>query len=384
MSFSRSMGVARGVIRSRFLGMGLSILILFSVTILLENSEDATHIEKKDLPSELPIVTVEKIVVSEQWAAVEAYAEVKPRWVTDIKSEVIGSVINVYEVALAGNRVKKGDSLFNIDNTRYLAELAEAEQAYYEAELAKERAKHAAQIARQLFKNSGSEPPNDLSLKLPQLRIADSSLKATKARVDQAKRLLDKTAIKTPYAGYVTDRYVSPGQMVMVGDTVARLIDGSRFEIAVSLDKYEWQLLVHPVRGQQASIYNEMGVLAGNATIREGGGYLSEKTRHFTLYLDMQANNEVVLAGDFVKVHINGRLLPANLNVPAAAVTQDGYIWWVDSDNTLSRSVANVLFRSGDKIFLEAPNDSTEYLIVSTPLSSYLPGQRIRLAVNGN
>jgi multidrug resistance efflux pump len=59
--------------------------------------------------------------------------------VTDLKSEVSGSAIHIHDVALAGNRVNKGDSLFDIDNTRYLAELAEAEQAYSEAELARER-----------------------------------------------------------------------------------------------------------------------------------------------------------------------------------------------------------------------------------------------------
>ena len=143
-------------------------------------------------------------------------------------------------------------------------------------------------------------------------------------------------------------------------------------------------MLDHPVRGQLVSIYNESGELAGRATIREGGGYLNETTRHFTLYLDMPTSNETVLAGDFGKVHINGRLLAANLSVAAAAVTQDGYIWWVDRDSTLARSEAKLLFRSGDKLFLEAPNDSTDYSIVSVPMASYLPVQRIKIAVKEN
>jgi multidrug efflux system membrane fusion protein len=381
MSSSRFICTAKIVASGRRFVFGLSIVIFFGVLTLLVDSENSIDVEKKNLPSVLPIVTVEKILVSKQRAAVEAFAEVKPRWVTDLKSEVSGTVMHIYDAALAGNRVSKGDSLFSIDDTRYLAELAEAEQAYSESELARERAEYSTQIAKQQFKNSNSEPPNDLALQLPQLRIAGSSLKATKARVNHAKRLLAQTVIKAPYSGYITDRYVSPGQVVMVGDTVARLIDDSRFEIAVSLNKDEWGLLDHPVRGQLVSLYSESGELAGHATIREGGGYLNEATRHLTLYLDMPASNEAVLAGDFVKVHINGRLLPANLSVPAAAVTQDGYIWWVDSDSTLSKSEANVLFRSGDTVFLEAPNDSTEYSIVSVPMASYLPGQRIKIAV---
>lgn len=92
--------------------LGLSIVIFFGVLTLLVDSENPIDVEKKNLLSVLAIVTVEKILVSKQRAAVEAFAEVKPRWVTDLKSEVSGLAIHIHGAALAGNRVSTDGIVF--------------------------------------------------------------------------------------------------------------------------------------------------------------------------------------------------------------------------------------------------------------------------------
>ena len=381
--FSRIPSSAIAPKTSQYWVVGISLILLFSVGLVLSYTEDEINISTRETVVVLPAVSVERVIAGEERAYVEAYAEVKPRWSINLKSEVSGVVTEVYPLAMAGNRVEKGAALFAIDDSRYLAELAEAKQALYETQLAVERAEYTHQVARKQYRQSGKPPPNEFSVHLPQLTIARAAQEASKARVVLAKRLLDQTVIKAPFSAYLLDRYVSPGQLVMAGESTARLINDEAFDVSVNLSRTAWQLLELPLSGQRVELLNERDEPLGHAWIREGGGYLEQKTRHFSVYLDLSPEEAQVLVGEFIRVRIQGKSIANSFNIAASSVTEDGFFWRVNEDDQLVKETAEIIFRRGERVVVAAPEAVARWRIVTTPLSSYLPGQWVQPLVKG-
>ncbi len=356
-----------------------SLAVLTAAIFVLSVSEDTIDVTSNLSSPPLPPVTVEQVSISSQTIEIRAFAEVQPRWSATLSAGVSGRVEAVRDSALAGERVKAGTPLIDIENSRYLAELAAAELAVKEAELALWRAKNATRVARADFKRNGTEPPNDLALKLPQLNIAESAVASANARLTMAERELAFTSISAPFEAFVTERFVSPGEIVNVGDQLISLTGNAQFELVVELGESDWTLLRKPLVGQTAKVMGSKGDELAQATIRSGGGFLDEQTRQYKVFLDIEdAASNKILSGDFVTVLLPGITVASAFDLPASALTQEGLIWHLDSADRLQKLEPKVLFRRHDRVVIAAPADTSELRVAITPLVSFLPGQSVQ------
>ncbi len=362
----------------RWVWIILSIAVLAGVAFYLAAAEDEIEItqKKEALPTQL--VSIETLDVGPETVAVVGHAEIRPRWSAELRSAVTGRITKVMKSALSGQRVAAGTKLITIEDSQYIAELASANLALKEAKLALWKAKNKTTVARNMYSRDETKPPNDLSLFLPQLDIAKSSVSSAKAKVAAQQQQLNDTRIIAPFSGYVTERFVSPGQMLNVGEKLLRLVDDSAFEITVELSRFDWLLLKQPISGQNARVVTQQGKVVTQAKIRKSGGFLDEKTRQYKVFLDLEdLNRDIVLSGDFAKVILPGITIPYALNIPASALTQEGYIWNLDDENRLQRHTPQVLFRRDDRIIIQASKSKETWRIVITPLASFLPGQMV-------
>ena len=111
----------------------------------------------------------------------------------------------------------------------------------------------------------------------------------------------------------------------------------------------------------------------------KAAGFLDETTRQYKVFLGVSGSGaNKVLSGDFVRVVLPGITVPAAMNIPASALTQEGYVWHVDGEDRLQRATPRVLFRRGDRIVIDAPKGADRWRIAVTPLASFLPGQQVR------
>ena len=134
----------------------------------------------------------------------------------------------------------------------------------------------------------------------------------------------------------------------------------------------------HPIAGGTARLFHRDGRPLGTATIRQGGGFLDPQTRQMRVFLAVSDPAEGVLAGDFLRVVLDGRRIANTLTLPETALTRAGYIWLVDADDLLTRLSPEILFRSEGRITISAPQDlPAPWRVVRTPLASFLPGQRV-------
>ena len=355
----------------------LSLAILISAVVLVWEAEDTADVTRAETPPPAPVVTVLTVMPAEAVATVTAFAELRPRWDAEIRAAVSGRITEVHDAALAGERVDAGAPLFSIERTQYETAVAAAELNLEEANLALWRAENGVTLARAEFERAGTEPPNELALRLPQLRIAERTVASAEAQLEAAGRQLTNTEVSAPFSGYVTRRMASLGQTVAVGEPLVHLSDDNRFELVVELSQADWALLDHPIAGTEAELSHRDGTPLGQARVRRGGGFLDPQTRQPRIFLEVVDPGEGILAGDFVRVAFDGRPTADTLTMPESALSRAGYVWMVDADDLLVRIEPDILFRTDGQLVIAAPEGPGPWRVAITPLASFLPGQRV-------
>ena len=126
----------------------------------------------------------------------------------EIKSETDGMVeeINFKE----GERVEKGHLLFRLDESKFAASVAEADASFKVAQANFER-------TRELVKEK--------LVAQQEFETITAQFHAAKATLDLRKRLLSDARIFAPFAGIVSARYVSPGQVIARNTLLTWLVD---------------------------------------------------------------------------------------------------------------------------------------------------------------
>ena len=353
------------------------MVVLAGVVVLLFSTEDTADVTRTKAPPALPVVTVIDATSAEAVAMVSAFAELRPRWDSEIRAAVSGRITKVHDAALAGERVEAGAPLFSIEKAPYQTALAAAELSLEQAKLALLQAESRADLAHEEVDLLNLSEPNELALRLPQLRIAERAVASAEAQLADARRQLADTDVTAPFSGFVTKRMASLGQTVAVGEALLHLSDDLHYELVVELSEADWALLEHPVAGQGARLFHRDGTLLGEARIRRGGGYLDRQTRQPRVFLDVETPSAGLVAGDFVRVEFTGIPVSNTVTVPEAALTRAGHIWIVDADDLLVRIAPEIVFRTDDILVIAAPQDAGPWRIATTPLASFLPGQQV-------
>lgn len=369
------------------------IVFLLVITLFSEEEAHNSEIERQKLA--LPVVSALKVFPSSYHATVEALGEVKPRWQTELRSFVRGEVTRVADSALEGRNVKKGQILITMDNTRYLAQLAEAKNRLAAAKVSLLVAERESVQAKRNWKLSGlkGEPKSSLAFKQPQLEAAQAEYAAAESVVKDATRDLDFTKVTAPFDGIVITRTVNPGETVEAGQPLLTLISNQLLDVPVKLNQNQWQLIAENWQGKVARLHlpninlETQKLQTWSAILERVSGHIDPSTRQRTLFLKAQ-NADALMPGSMVKATISGRQFENLLKVPQSAITRDGFIWLVDSQQQLQRSHAEVLFTQADWSFISTPeiavikqDENNYWRIVLTPLSSYLPGTRVQAEI---
>ncbi|WP_255611779.1 efflux RND transporter periplasmic adaptor subunit [Ruegeria sp. SCSIO 43209] len=351
--------------------------LFVAIVVLLFDTEDTIDVQATTTSPPPPTVSVVTVASATVQAQVSAFAEVRPRWDAKLRSAVSGRIIAVHYAALAGTKVERGAPLFSIENAPYQSAVAAAEMELEQAELVLLRAQNKVTVAQRQFDRDETEPPNELAVNLPQLRIAEKSVAAAQARLNAARNELKDAEVVAPFSGFVTHRFASLGQTVNPGDALIHLSDDQQFELVAEFSQADWALLDHPISGATADLTQRSGGALGRAQVRRGGGFLDQDTRQVRVFLDVTKPDERILAGDFLQVHIPGRRISDTLTLPESVLTRAGYIWLVDDKDQLQRLSPNILFRSESTVTVSAPEGTGPWRVAKTPLASFLPGQRV-------
>ncbi|WP_246448491.1 efflux RND transporter periplasmic adaptor subunit [Roseateles oligotrophus] len=167
---------------------------------------------------------------------------IQPERRADLRAEVSAVVQQVLKEN--GQLVKKGELLVRLDDTAIRDGLASADEAARASAQTFEQAERQVQRLKTLQAQGMSSLQ---ALEDAELRRngAQSDLVAAKARVVSARQLLQRTEVRAPFDGVLSERKVSIGDTAQVGKELLKVIDprSMRFEGLVSADRrHELQL----------------------------------------------------------------------------------------------------------------------------------------------
>jgi membrane fusion protein, multidrug efflux system len=161
---------------------------------------------------------------------------VQPERRADLRAEVSAVVLAVLKEN--GDPVRRGDLLVRLDATAIRDTLTSAEASATAAVQAHEQAERQYQRMVKLRETNvvSAQQLEDVEIRR---NTAQSEREAARSRVVTARQQLERTEVRAPFDGIVSDRKVSAGDTAQIGKELLKVIDPNslRFEGLVSADK---------------------------------------------------------------------------------------------------------------------------------------------------
>ncbi|OBS31488.1 efflux transporter periplasmic adaptor subunit [Tepidimonas fonticaldi] len=235
-----------------------------------------------------------------------------------------------------GQAVRAGQVLGRLDATEFEARVRQARQQAESARAQLEIAERTLQNNRALVEQ-GFISRNALDTAVSNAAGARAGLLAAEAAADVARKALDDTVLRAPIDGWVSQRFVQPGERVAVDARVLEIVDLSALELRAVLPPEQ----VGAVRvGAPATLRVDglpepvpARVVRLNPSVQAG-------TRAVPVYLALQARD-----GLRHGLFATGRIEVARetaLALPESAVRLDApqpYVWLLQTDRLVRRTV---------------------------------------------
>lgn len=357
------------------------ILIATAIVVSLtacQKSPDKADPADKSASEALLIAPEDLIVVRNNTLASgpSITGSVQPERRADLRAEVSAVVVEVLREN--GDVVRQGDALLRLDETAIRDSLASAEASTRAAALAVEQAQRQLQRVSTL-RGSGMASAQAFDDAESRLNNAQSELAAAKARGIAARQQLQRTVVRAPFDGIVSDRKVSSGDTAQVGKELLKVIDPSslRLEGLVSADSIG---LVAAGQGVHFRV-NGYGDQEFVGKVRRVNPAANITTRQVEVLVDFVGDQQPKLAG----LYAEGRIEAAKtsgLTVPATALVRDGdavSVWRVKENSVqkVSLEIGDRDARSGDYVLKSGLIEGDRLL--RHPSATLKDGQAVKL-----
>jgi membrane fusion protein (multidrug efflux system) len=300
---------------------------------------------------------------------------IQPDRRADLRAEVSAVVLAVLKES--GQAVKRGDLLVRLDDTSIRDSLLSAQEAERAASQAFDQAQRQLQRLNTL-RASGMVTAQQLEDAEIRRNSTQSDLSAAKARVVQARQQLQRTEVRAPFDGIVSDRKASAGDTAQIGKELVKVIDprSLRFEGLVSSDA------IQSVRAGQAVSFRVNGY--GNqdfaGRIRLVSPTANPTTRQVEVLVDIQGDAPARLAGLYAEGRVEATSATA-LVIPASALVREGdkaWAWRVNGKalHKVALTVGDRDLRRGDYVVLAGLADGDRLL--RHPIGTLKDGQPVQ------
>jgi membrane fusion protein (multidrug efflux system) len=252
---------------------------------------------------------------------------VEPERRADLRAEVPAVVIAVLKEN--GDPVKRGDLLVRLDQTSIRDSLHSAQASMNAASQAYDQAERQYQRMVTLRQTNvvSAQQLEDVEIRR---NTAQSEREAARSRVVTARQQLERTEVRAPFDGIVSDRKVSAGDTAQVGKELLKVIDPSslRFEGLISADN------IGEVAVGQAVWFRIHGFGERDFTgkVTRVNPAANATTRQVEVLVSFDdARQQPNVAGLYAEGRVESRSV-ATLALPSATVVREGdnaYAWHV-------------------------------------------------------
>ena len=306
---------------------------------------------------------------------------VQPERRADMRAEVSAVVMQVLKEN--GDPVRQGDLLVRLDDTSIRDSLASAEAATRAATQAFDQAERQFQRMTTL-RGSGMASAQALDDAENRRNATQSEREAAKARAVQARQQLQRTGVRAPFDGIVSDRKVSAGDTAQIGKELVKVIDPAsmRFEGLVSADS------IGSVKAGQAVAFriNGYGEQEFTGKVRRVNPAANATTRQVEVLVDIVDKKQTKLRGLLGGLYAEGRIetdSTTSLTIPATAVVRDGdktAVWRLTGNSLqkVSLVIGDRDPRSGAFVLRSGLAEGDQ--LIRHPSATLKDGQKIEMA----
>jgi RND family efflux transporter MFP subunit len=319
-------------------------------------------------------VQVQRVTFENEDAAREFVGVVRARYETDLGFRVAGKITD--RVVNVGDRVRVGDIIARLDpqDLKLQVESAEAELAAATSNLAQASADFDRYNA---LKVRGYASTADFERKTAAKDEAEGRIERAQRSLDLARNQLDYAELKADADGVITATLAEPGQVVALGQAVARLAHRGQKEAVVALPE-TW--LAEARKAQAAARLWSDPDRTYAAHLRELSPQADPSTRTYAAKFAIDDRDDSVALGMTATVTLTRPQNAQVARLPLAAILNRGdgpAVYLVDDKSVLElRAVTVASFTEDAAIVTGGLNDGDKVVTLGTHKLN--PGLKVR------
>ncbi len=374
----------------------LPILIIgYAATItyyLIEYREKPEKKPKEILPTIVYVSEAKKRPVT---FTIKSQGTVVPRTETDLIPQVSGKITSISPSLYAGGFFEEGDVLVEIDSSDYEVALVRAEAVLAKAELNLSQEAALSEQASKDWGNLGNGEATELVLRKPQLIDAEANVKSAQADLEKARRDLQRTLIRAPYAGMVKEKNTDLGQFVSPGALLAKIFAINYVEVRLPIPSHDLAFVdlpyaYHGNDGGKASLYVQLEAAFGGTRHTWDGlivrteGVVDPRSRVIYAVAQVQdpyrqesgSSRPPLQIGMFVEAEIRGKTVADAVTLPRHALRQNNRILVVGAGDTLAGREVEVIRLDAENVVIGAGLEEGEQVCL-TALEFVVDGMKV-------
>ena len=359
------------------------------------------------VPERAPIVQVVLAEPQQEVLSVSSQGTVQPRREINIVSQVAGRVQQVAEHFAEGGFFDANTELVKVEDFDYQFDLVRAQARVADASQLVAVEKGRVRQAAREWRDLGNEEANQLFLRKPQLASTEAALRAAEADLDEARLNLERTSLKAPFNGRISEKHVDLGQYISPGTPVARVYATDVVEIRLPLTDRQVGLLDLPLSFEDRSVLQDSGaevILSARFADRQWqwqgrvvrtDASIDVDSRVVYAVVEVQrpfareagSDRPPLSIGLFVNAEISGRSLPQVSLLPRDALRNDGSVLVVDESDHLQVRSVRVLKSDLRQLWVQGLVHQERVVVSELPIA--IAGMRVtvrhleRVAVGG-
>ena len=349
--------------------------IFIALVVVDELEPEATQPVKKE--AVLAPVSVLEVTPSQHQSTLTVLGVTAARWPVQLKASSSAQLKWLDESVEPGNLVNKGDVLARLDTSAVDANLAQALSSLKQAELELKQAKHEQTVALKMLNPKTS---SSFARREPQLLAAKANLKQAKQAYLSAQKLLEESEITAPFDAVIMKRHISPREWIEAGQVTFELAASDSIDIELPISEMHWQQVQAALTEPSITVVSRSGN-QWPAKVRYVSPQVDSVTRQRQVVLSVEEpyqSKPRLFPNQQVQAVVNLGLKDNVVSVPLSAMTRDGYVWTLDSNDRLRKESVS-LIGQGNQVLDIRFNQQSEQVrrVVQYPLSSMLIGKQV-------
>lgn len=323
----------------------LLLLVASSISLIGCEQKQEDNWQGSNAPTEVTTLTITPV---SQALTVELPGRSRAFKEAEVRPQVTGIVVerNFEE----GGMVKKGQSLYQIDDSTFQADLLSAEAELIRAEAVEESSYLKVNRYRALIKKKSISQQN-LDEAEASYKEAKAQVLSAKAKINVAKINLSYAKIKAPISGVISKSNITAGALVTANQTETLTTIQQLDPINIDMVQSSSQLLRLKSAISQGRLQNNQPTevtlqLEDGSTYEHKGvmqfmeANVDESTGSVTLRAEFANPDGLLLPGMFVRATVIFGVDPQAILIPQNTVTRDSAgnatVMTVGTDNTVS------------------------------------------------